>query len=64
MLLLHELNKRRKGSFQLIAAHVDHMFRGEESFADLAFVEAYCKEHEILLNRLVYRSPNMQKKTV
>nr|WP_283775733.1 tRNA lysidine(34) synthetase TilS [Bacillus altitudinis] len=48
MLLLHELNKRRKGSFQLIAAHVDHMFRGEESFAELAFVEAYCKEHEIL----------------
>ncbi|MGG5833197.1 ATP-binding protein, partial [Bacillus pumilus] len=25
MLLLHELNKRRKDSFQLIAAHVDHM---------------------------------------
>ncbi|AVI39600.1 tRNA lysidine(34) synthetase TilS [Bacillus pumilus] len=47
MLLLHELNKRRKGSFQLIAAHVDHMFRGEESFADLAFVEAYCKEQGI-----------------
>lgn len=47
MLLLHELNKRRKGSYQLIAAHVDHMFRGEESFADLAFVEAYCKEQEI-----------------
>ncbi|OLP63258.1 tRNA(Ile)-lysidine synthase [Bacillus pumilus] len=47
MLLLHELNKRRKGSFQLIAAHVDHMFRGEESFADLTFVEAYCNEHEI-----------------
>ncbi|MFS0656679.1 tRNA lysidine(34) synthetase TilS [Bacillus sp. 179-C3.3 HS] len=47
MLLLHELNKRRKGSFQLIAAHVDHMFRGEESFADLTFVQEYCKEREI-----------------
>ncbi|PLT30842.1 tRNA lysidine(34) synthetase TilS [Peribacillus deserti] len=32
----------------LVAAHVDHMFRGEESYEDLVFVKKYCEERSIV----------------
>ena len=31
--------------FQLAVAHVDHMFRGEESAAEAQFVKEYCQRH-------------------
>ena len=31
----------------IAVAHVDHMLRGEASAQDRAFVEAYCREHQI-----------------
>ncbi len=43
--LLHYLLQRKeKDRLRLIAAHVDHMFRGEESEQDMRYVESLCKE--------------------
>ncbi|WP_026583012.1 tRNA lysidine(34) synthetase TilS [Bacillus sp. J33] len=48
MALLHYLwSFKDQYNIGLIAAHVDHMFRGEESFEDAMFVKEYCKEREI-----------------
>ncbi|WP_017754936.1 tRNA lysidine(34) synthetase TilS [Calidifontibacillus oryziterrae] len=47
--LLHYLWKtREKWSLTIIAAHVDHMFRGSESYEDLLFVKRFCNEYNIL----------------
>ncbi|MGP7819642.1 tRNA lysidine(34) synthetase TilS [Niallia sp. 01092] len=41
--LLHYLwSKQAEWSISVIAAHVDHMFRGEESLQEAKFVEAFC----------------------
>ncbi|WP_458415240.1 tRNA lysidine(34) synthetase TilS [Schinkia sp. CFF1] len=49
MALLHYLwSIKDKWALTIIAAHVDHMFRGEESYEDLLFVKEFCKEYEIL----------------
>lgn len=46
--LLHYLWKQReKWSLQIVAVHVDHMFRGEQSYQDALFVKAFCEEHGI-----------------
>ncbi len=39
---------RNQDKLTIIAAHVDHMFRGEESYKDYLFVEHFCKEKEII----------------
>ncbi|WP_096203232.1 tRNA lysidine(34) synthetase TilS [Bacillus sp. FJAT-45350] len=46
--LLHFLwNERTKRKLRIIAAHIDHMFRGETSYADYQFVEQFCLERKI-----------------
>lgn len=41
--LLHYLLKRReKWNISIVAAHVDHMFRGQESINEAKFVEEFC----------------------
>lgn len=45
--LLHALKRTVPGSARLIAAHVDHMFRGEESKTDLRFVQRFCESEKI-----------------
>ncbi|MBP3039306.1 tRNA lysidine(34) synthetase TilS [Bacillaceae bacterium Marseille-Q3522] len=46
--LLHYLKSvQKRESFYLVAIHVDHMFRGEESYQEAKFVAAYCKEENI-----------------
>ena len=46
--LLHYLwNKSRLDSLHIIAAHVDHMFRGEESYREALFVKEFCRERDI-----------------
>lgn len=45
--LLHALKSTIPGSSRLIAAHVDHMFRGEESAKDLRFVQRFCESESI-----------------
>ncbi|WP_374718118.1 tRNA lysidine(34) synthetase TilS [Neobacillus sp.] len=46
--LLYYLHKERgKRNLTIIAAHVDHMFRGKESFEDALFVKRFCEQYEI-----------------
>ncbi|MCM3033719.1 tRNA lysidine(34) synthetase TilS [Niallia sp. MER 6] len=46
--LLHFLwSKESAWNIKVIAAHVDHMFRGEESLEDAKFVEEFCKGKSI-----------------
>lgn len=46
--LLHYLwSIREQYQLTLIAAHVDHMFRGQESYEDLLFVEQCCQSLDI-----------------
>ncbi|MCP8971168.1 tRNA lysidine(34) synthetase TilS [Ectobacillus ponti] len=43
--LLHYLYRsQERHGIQVIAAHVDHMFRGEESHEDLLYVQRVCEE--------------------
>ena len=45
MALLHFLcGLRKEYNLQLVVAHVDHMFRGQQSYEDYVFVEKYCGE--------------------
>ncbi|HZG69927.1 MAG TPA: tRNA lysidine(34) synthetase TilS [Chondromyces sp.] len=47
--LLHFLHQfRNHYQIELYAAHLDHMFRGEESLDELRFVEAFCRRHDII----------------
>jgi tRNA(Ile)-lysidine synthase len=46
--LLHYLwTQREKRNLFLVAAHVDHMFRGEESLQDAIFVQRFCESRNI-----------------
>lgn len=46
--LLHYLWRLRdKYKLKLVAIHVDHMFRGEESYQEALFVQDFCKERSI-----------------
>jgi tRNA(Ile)-lysidine synthase len=46
--LLHFLwNRRDIWNLQLIAVHVDHMFRGEQSFSEAMFVKDICEDLKI-----------------
>jgi tRNA(Ile)-lysidine synthase len=46
-LLHYLLQERGKRDLFIVAAHVDHMFRGEESFLDAMFVKDFCEQHRI-----------------
>jgi tRNA(Ile)-lysidine synthase len=49
MALLHYFIKiKNEWQLTIIAAHVDHMFRGEESKEDYRYVEAYCHKNDII----------------
>jgi hypoxanthine phosphoribosyltransferase len=46
--LLHYLFSRRdRWNLSIVAAHVDHMFRGKESFDEAKFVEEFCVNNDI-----------------
>ncbi|HHW39273.1 MAG TPA: tRNA lysidine(34) synthetase TilS [Bacillales bacterium] len=46
--LLHYLwTIKDKWKLTLVVAHVDHMFRGKESYEDLLFVKNFCENHSI-----------------
>jgi tRNA(Ile)-lysidine synthase len=48
--LLDYLWKRREEwSLDIVAVHVDHMFRGDESYQDALFVKEFCKQRGISL---------------
>lgn len=47
--LLHFLKEQEKlWNLKIIAAHLDHMFRGEESKQDFLFVENFCRDNKII----------------
>ncbi|KEK21589.1 tRNA lysidine(34) synthetase TilS [Bacillus gaemokensis] len=43
-LLYYLLEKREEKALKIVVAHVDHMFRGDESYGDLQFVEKLCQK--------------------
>ncbi|WP_080843572.1 tRNA lysidine(34) synthetase TilS [Cytobacillus gottheilii] len=46
--LLHYLKEKSSHfDLEILALHVDHMFRGEESFEEARFVERFCKQQGI-----------------
>ncbi|ESU34606.1 hypothetical protein G3A_00085 [Bacillus sp. 17376] len=46
--LLHFLSEQRERNFlKLVAVHVDHMFRGYESYQDALFVKDFCEKRDI-----------------
>ncbi|MCD7036661.1 tRNA lysidine(34) synthetase TilS [Metabacillus sp. GX 13764] len=48
LVLLHLLHSMKdKLGIQVIAVHVDHMFRGKQSENEMKFVETFCREHRI-----------------
>ncbi|MEO2077203.1 MAG: tRNA lysidine(34) synthetase TilS [Bacillus sp. (in: firmicutes)] len=46
--LLHYLHSQKdRRNLSIVVAHVDHMFRGAESYEDALFVKRFCQEYEI-----------------
>lgn len=46
--LLHFLSEQRERNFlKIVAVHVDHMFRGDESYQDALFVKDFCEKRDI-----------------
>lgn len=46
--LLHYLwGQKEEKKLSIVAAHIDHMLRGDESFEDALFVKAFCKQYSI-----------------
>ncbi|WP_226671287.1 tRNA lysidine(34) synthetase TilS [Metabacillus litoralis] len=47
--LLHMLYRlQEKMNIKIVAAHIDHMFRGDESKNEMDFVIRFCQEHNIV----------------
>jgi hypoxanthine phosphoribosyltransferase len=46
-LLYYLWTRREKWNLSIVVAHVDHMFRGKESFDEAKFVEDFCCKHGI-----------------
>lgn len=62
--LLHYLQgQKEKQELSIIVAHVDHMFRGEESFQDAMFVKEYCEELFIPFVMDQINVPELMKQT-
>lgn len=41
------LRKKEKQNLTIIVAHVDHMFRGQESYEDAMFVKEFCQQYGV-----------------
>jgi tRNA(Ile)-lysidine synthase len=62
--LLHFLwMQREEKNLSIVAAHVDHMFRGQESFEDALFVKAYCEQKEIPFEMARINVPEIIQRT-
>ncbi len=60
--LLHGfLSLRDEWKLQVIAAHVDHMFRGRESEEEMEFVKRFCVERRILCETAQIDVPAFQR---
>ena len=64
MLLLSFLaNKQKELDLKIIAANVEHGIRGDESVADSAFVEDFCKRRGIEFHCLKIDAPSLAKES-
>ncbi|RHW31820.1 tRNA lysidine(34) synthetase TilS [Neobacillus notoginsengisoli] len=64
MALLHYLQENKENwGIRLTAAHVDHMFRGEQSLHDALFVKGYCDKHSIPFEMARINVPDIIKRT-
>lgn len=62
--LLHYLWKKKdKNNLSIVVAHVDHMFRGQESFEDAMFVKNYCEQKGIPFEMEQINVPEIIEKT-
>lgn len=62
--LLHFLwNQQKNWNLQVVAAHVDHMFRGEESEKEALFVKSFCEERNIPFEMLQANIPEYMEQT-
>lgn len=64
MALLHIMCKlRSEYNLHLVVAHVDHMFRGEQSYEDYVFVKKYCAEWGVTFEGTRINVPEYISKT-
>nr|WP_263323925.1 tRNA lysidine(34) synthetase TilS [Neobacillus sp. Marseille-Q6967] len=62
--LLHYLWQQQESkNISIVAAHVDHMFRGKESYEDGLFVQAFCKERSIPFEMTRINVPELIQRT-
>ncbi|MFS0638445.1 tRNA lysidine(34) synthetase TilS [Mesobacillus foraminis] len=62
--LLHYLWRLRESTgIKIVAAHFDHMFRGQESYLESMFVRDFCKERDILFEMEQKDVPSYIEKT-
>lgn len=62
--LLHYLKgQTEKKNLSILAAHVDHMFRGEESYEDAMFVRNFCEQHKIPFEMIRINVPEIMEDT-
>ncbi|QCJ40503.1 tRNA lysidine(34) synthetase TilS [Bacillus sp. S3] len=62
-LLHYLLKKREKWNLAIVVTHIDHMFRGEESFLDAMFVKSFCEQHDIPFEMEQVNVPEIMKET-
>jgi tRNA(Ile)-lysidine synthase len=60
-LLHYLLRQKEKRSLSIVVAHVDHMFRGQESFDDAMFVKNYCEQNAIPFEMAQINVPERMK---
>ncbi|GHI00855.1 tRNA lysidine(34) synthetase TilS [Neobacillus kokaensis] len=62
--LLHYLhNESEKRGLFLVTAHIDHMFRGEESYEDAMFVKHFCEQNRIPFEMAQINVPHVMETT-
>jgi len=62
-LLHYLLAEKEKQDLHLVVAHVDHMFRGQESYEDAIFVRDFCEQHRIPFEMTRVNVPEIMNKT-
>src|SRR4051794_18525193 len=62
-LLNYLLTKQQELNFSLVVGHLDHMFRGSESFEDARFVKLFCEARNIPFEMEQINVPEYMKKT-
>ena len=62
--LLHFLlAEKEKQNMRLVVAHVDHMFRGQESYEDAMFVKDFCEQNSISFEMTRINVPEIIRNT-